>query len=166
MLTALDEAAAGNEQAELELRKIRGLLLWSLYHHQGGSSTIGQPIRKILGIEEYAVMTHEQIEEAQIAGGVIVTPNAVLGAWLPIETAPKDKRILLGYELIIFNGINSVCGCWDDDRYAKKPKPFWTHDMYRLKGARETRAQQPIAWMPLPEAPNAELTWRGPKDLK
>ena len=78
MLTALDEATYGNEQAETELRNMRGLLLWALYHHQGGSSTIGQPIRKALGIGEYAALTPKQIKEAQIAGGVIVTPNAKL----------------------------------------------------------------------------------------
>jgi len=68
MLTALDEATYGNEQAERELRNMRGLLLWALYHHQGRSSTIGQPIRKALGIGEYAAMTPVQIKEAQIAG--------------------------------------------------------------------------------------------------
>lgn len=73
--------------------------------------------------------------------------------WLPIESAPKDKRILLGYEKNIFNGINSVCGKWDDDKYDNNPKPFWTHDLYKLKGMRETRLQQPVYWMPLPEAP-------------
>ncbi|MHB0978437.1 MAG: hypothetical protein ACYC1K_03510 [Minisyncoccota bacterium] len=63
MLTALDEATYGNETAESELRNVRGLLLWALYHHQGGSSVVGQPIRKVLGIGEYDHMTHEQIEE-------------------------------------------------------------------------------------------------------
>lgn len=77
----------------------------------------------------------------------------MIGVWLPIETAPKNKRILLGYEKILFNGINSVCGHWDDDRHANNPRPFWTHDMYRLKSLREIREQQPVAWMPLPEAP-------------
>ena len=48
----------------------RGLLLWTLYHHQGGSSTIGQPIRRLLGIGQYERMTAEQIKEGQIAAGV------------------------------------------------------------------------------------------------
>ena len=50
--------------------QMRGLLLWVLYHHQGGSSTIGQPIRKLLGIGEHDHMTRQQVEKAQIAGGV------------------------------------------------------------------------------------------------
>ena len=54
-----------------KIKEMRGQLLWALYHHQGGSSVVGQPIRKVLGIGEYDHMTHEQIEEAQIAAGVL-----------------------------------------------------------------------------------------------
>lgn len=47
---------------------MRGLLLWTLYHHQGGSSAVGQPIRKALGIGEHAHLTAEQITEAKKYG--------------------------------------------------------------------------------------------------
>lgn len=47
----------------------RGLLLWTLYHHQGGSSDIGQKIRKVLGIGQFDHMTPEQITEAKKAAG-------------------------------------------------------------------------------------------------
>ncbi|MEJ7807054.1 MAG: hypothetical protein WKG03_14165, partial [Telluria sp.] len=46
----------------------RGALLWSLYHHQGGSSPVGQPIRALLGIGQHDSMTPEQIEEARAFG--------------------------------------------------------------------------------------------------
>lgn len=62
-----DEAV---EEAEQELKRMRGLLLWALYHHQGATSPIGQPIRKLLGIGEHENMTHEQVVEAQIAAGI------------------------------------------------------------------------------------------------
>lgn len=45
----------------------RGLLLWTLYHHQGGSSDIGQPIRRALGIGQHDRMTDEQIAEGKAA---------------------------------------------------------------------------------------------------
>lgn len=45
----------------------RGLLLWALYHAQGGSSPVGQPIRKALGIGQFDSMTPEQIHEAKVA---------------------------------------------------------------------------------------------------
>ena len=51
----------------MAVEQARGLLLWALYHHQGGSSEVGQPIRKFLGIGEYDHLTPEQIAEAKEA---------------------------------------------------------------------------------------------------
>ena len=50
----------------------RGLLLWALYRAQGGSSPVGQPIRRHLGIEQHAHLTLDQIQDAARAaqGGV------------------------------------------------------------------------------------------------
>ena len=50
-------------------QQMEGALLWTLYHHQGGSSNIGQPIRKLLGIGQYDRLTDEQIAEAKKFGG-------------------------------------------------------------------------------------------------
>lgn len=49
------------------MKEMRGLLLFALWHHQGGSSEVGQPIRKFLGIGEYDHLTQEQIAEAKEA---------------------------------------------------------------------------------------------------
>lgn len=48
--------------------KMKGLLLLALYHHQGGSSVIGQSIRRFLGIGMYDPLTDEQIEQGKAAG--------------------------------------------------------------------------------------------------
>lgn len=40
-------------------------MLYVLYRHQGASSRIGQPIRKILGMGQFDRMTTEQVEMAQ-----------------------------------------------------------------------------------------------------
>lgn len=45
-----------------EAETMRGLLLWALYHSQGGSSPVGQPIRRVLGIG-----THDHLTEADIS---------------------------------------------------------------------------------------------------
>jgi hypothetical protein len=50
------------------------LLLWSLYHHQGGFSPVGQPIRNALGIGRFDALTPEQIERAQAAGNLPEPP--------------------------------------------------------------------------------------------
>lgn len=68
--------------------------------------------------------------------------------WQPIETAPKDRYILLYIE---FLGV--ICGHWENDGYAKNPKPYWTNDLELLFGKKGCRWLQPTHWMPLPEAP-------------
>lgn len=40
-------------------------LLWALYHHQGGNSPVGQPIRAALGIGQHDRLTDEQIAKAK-----------------------------------------------------------------------------------------------------
>ena len=42
----------------------RDLLLWALYHAQGGSSPVGQTIRRHLGIGQHEHLTPEQIKDA------------------------------------------------------------------------------------------------------
>lgn len=49
---------------------MRGLLLWTLYHHQGGSSDIGQPIRRALGIGQHDRLTDEQIAAGKSAAAM------------------------------------------------------------------------------------------------
>ncbi len=51
--------------------KQRGLLLWALYHHQGGSSAIGQPIRQLFGMFEDDPLTAQQIMEGKVAAGFV-----------------------------------------------------------------------------------------------
>lgn len=42
-----------------------GLLLWSLWHHQGASSPVGQPIRRALKLDEHEHLTPEQVATAR-----------------------------------------------------------------------------------------------------
>ena len=49
--------------------QMESALLWTLYHHQGGSSTVGQPIRKLLGIGQHDRMTDDQLAQAKAFGG-------------------------------------------------------------------------------------------------
>lgn len=49
-------------------QQMEAALLWVLYHHQGGSSHIGQPIRKLLQIGQHDHMTPEQITTAKSFG--------------------------------------------------------------------------------------------------
>lgn len=73
--------------------------------------------------------------------------------WQPIETAPKDRDILL---FCPRRGV--VCGEWEQDKYSPKPRPFWSNDKERLFGTRETRADQPTHWKTYLEKTMDEIT--------
>jgi len=77
--------------------------------------------------------------------------SALVPQWNPIETAPKDKKILLYYPNQLFNGINVIIGRWDEDTYSKNPTPYWSNDLSRLSGISATKKNQPTHWMPTPE---------------
>jgi len=49
------------------LNKYHDLLLWTLYHHQGAHSDVGQPIRAALGIDQFDTLTDAQIEQGRAA---------------------------------------------------------------------------------------------------
>ena len=76
-------------------------------------------------------------------------------AWKAMSLAPKDRRILLHYKMPLFTGINIVVGHFDHDKGIKKPAPYWTNDLVRLKGIINTRRHQPDGWMELPDAANS-----------
>lgn len=77
--------------------------------------------------------------------------------WQLMDSAPKDKDILL---FCPNRGV--VRGRWEEDKYAKTPRPYWKNDRERSFGTRETRADQPTHWMPLPKAPNVEFSGGAP----
>lgn len=69
--------------------------------------------------------------------------------WQTIDTAPKDRRIL-----VWINRIGTMTGWWDDERYAKVPKPHWKTHAAFVHGVSETRKNhQPTHWMELPNSP-------------
>ena len=76
-------------------------------------------------------------------------------AWQPIETAPKDRVILLYRPGAI--GCRVVApGKWDNNEFSKHPKGYWQSLVGRFS-VREDRDTPPTHWMDLPEPP-AEVT--------
>ena len=65
MVKDFDEA----QKPDHKTNEMESALLWILYHHQGGSSIIGQPIRRVLGIGQHGNLTAEQLERAKKFGG-------------------------------------------------------------------------------------------------
>ena len=54
----------------------RSALLWVLWHHQGGSSKVGQPIRFALGMGQHEHLSDYQIREAKRWGALPQTVAA------------------------------------------------------------------------------------------
>lgn len=52
-------------------------LLWALYHHQGASSNIGQPIRTVLGIGRFERLSDEQVKRAQKFASATITTEVL-----------------------------------------------------------------------------------------
>lgn len=115
------------------------------------AESVSEPCGEDCGCVEYHGLTNGRFDrpitcfrrvplEARVSGG----------RWLPIESAPRDGSDVL---LWLPASGGALRGCWDDDRYAKKPRPFWTNDCDRLWGRTHTREHQPTHWMPLPPPP-------------
>ncbi len=77
-----------------------------------------------------------------------------MSKWQPIETAPKDKSLILVYRPAALKWGQIDIATWDDDRYAKKPRPYW-RSIIRIMGKLDMRAWEPTHWQPLPEPPQA-----------
>lgn len=72
--------------------------------------------------------------------------------WQKIETAPMDGTYVLVYPPT-WGTVNASIAKWDDDRYAKKPRPYWKriddHGRSTI-----SRGKPPAHWMPLPNPPS------------
>ena len=66
-----------------------------------------------------------------------------------MENAPEGKRILVWGPTL--NG-RWVGAKWNDDKYAKKPEPYWHLDDAHIAGMIAMRENPPTAWMELPPA--------------
>jgi len=63
---SLEDGMAALARAEPEFTDTaRAALLWVLWHHQGGSSKVGQPIRFALGMGAHDHLTEDQVAEAK-----------------------------------------------------------------------------------------------------
>ena len=82
--------------------------------------------------------------------------------WQPIDTAPKGFAILL-YRPTAHPWSRIAVGQWNEDRFAKHPRPFWEM-LSRIVSRLEERKWRPTHWMLLPDPPrptdepNKELT--------
>lgn len=73
--------------------------------------------------------------------------------WQPIETAPKDGTRIIVWPPTWPQPCTS-CAVYDDDRYARKPRPYWRRldEIQR----RLSRMTPPTHWRPCLSGPNEQ----------
>ena len=98
------------------------------------------------------VSAHHPVEPLYTA------PPAPTEQWMPIETAPKDgTRILLYFPPQHPSWTRTIeGGFYEKDRFAKKPRPYWTGDGERVYGVLHYRTNQPTHYQPIPAPPQGE----------
>ena len=71
--------------------------------------------------------------------------------WQPIETAPKDQRVLLYYPKTesIYSEEEIICGEYTVDMLRGTVISYWSNDSWFLWGAREIKKRQPTMWCAL-----------------
>lgn len=76
--------------------------------------------------------------------------------WQPIETAPRDGTSFIAFRPTMWGGKGHIGPTsWVDDRYAKKPRPFWQSVEHWI-GILEDRQHPPTHWQPIPAAPEVQ----------
>lgn len=73
--------------------------------------------------------------------------------WQPIETAPKDQTVLVYPPL--WSGRTCSIARYNDDKYCKKPAPYWHRDD-DLGQKTRSRGVPPTHWMPIPASPTPD----------
>lgn len=74
-------------------RHSRAMLLNVIWHHQGGSSTVGQPLRAMLGIGQHDRLDDEQVSEAKRIEGLL--------AWNQSQPQAEDARDQIDRENVV-----------------------------------------------------------------
>lgn len=65
--------------------EVRAALLFALWHHQGASSPVGQPIRAMLGIGEHDHLDQEQLTAARGLLPLTLVRMAVAGFYAALD---------------------------------------------------------------------------------
>ena len=88
-----------------------------------------------------------------------------MNTWQTIDTAPKDKtRVLLYYPSEGYVPSIIRCGQWDEDKYAKRPRPYWHYDGAQGQVSM-ARQRLPALWMPMCELFRAAVVKSGPEKV-
>lgn len=108
---------------------------------------------KIFLIANAWMFRHPKASDEDLVNAIadFIRRHAPLAIPIGIENAPKD-----GTKILACMGGYWTVASWDDDRYGKKPRPYWSSELGRVMGVTWERENQPTHWMPLPAPPTSE----------
>jgi len=78
--------------------------------------------------------------------------------WQPINTAPKDRIVILYRPAAPHPAIQIAPGKYDYDGYAKRPRPYWEIWLRIWNGKNESRDYEPTHWCDYPSPPTSQET--------
>lgn len=105
-----------------------------------------------------AALGKHALEPAYDRARAVLAALAEAGMAPPVWRPIDDEAKALGTVLAIM-GDRIVIADWDDDRYARKPRPHWRAG---ISNTLWSRANQPPVYMPLPAAPATPAVDREP----
>lgn len=145
---------------------------WLIERHAFSVSPHGQDAEGNSWLEEahepgeqgsFAVYTEQQVRTllAAIKESLTTAPSALQG-WMPIESAPKDKTLLLGYRNS-HGHWRTLLGEWftreEIDEYWEDPdgvEPGWFETSVEADDVPNVWRTNPTHWMPLPQPPKEQ----------
>lgn len=159
------DASAPTEMSPEFTDSARAALVWVLYHHQGGSSPVGQPIRFALGMGAHDPLKPAQIGEAlklaqkchfPAARELATTPSAPA-----VDAGARDEREAHGILCAALRGLaNHVRAC-SPYKLLRGDMEFVDQAIAALSEKGETTAGEPklaVWYGPMPES-NGKTNW-------
>lgn len=102
---------------------------------------------------------------ASLGGRTLRDPDrliaALQGLWQPMDNAPLQGRVLLYRPTSPHVEAQVVMGWYNSNATAaRRPRPYWSHDLQAVTGIKEARRNAPAAWCPvfLPIPTNATIS--------
>ena len=114
----------------------RSALMWVLWHHQGGSSPVGQPIRYALGMGRHDPMNEIQVQEAKRWAALTRSESHDFHKRhaRPIPAEPVNARMLD----LLREAEKCISAAVIIEQHAHDEPPYpvseWDYEAYRLAG--------------------------------
>ncbi len=96
----------------------RSALLWVLWHHQGGSSPVGQPIRYALGMDAHERLSEHQVQEAKRWAALTKSESTDFRQARTAPPEPVNARLLDALKraknsIVAFKFVPGGANCWE-----------------------------------------------------